>query len=1207
MMKFLLALILLPLLLHAQDGEYTPKQVQLRYPELQPMSAYDSMMLSRLPEFVPENNTLRRLLPFSVDNSVLPWFRPLVAQVGLECGQASSIGVMFTYEMANARQLPANVPENQYTTHFTYSFINGGSNAGVNYYESFEIIKKAGNPTIADYGGMAPGGPSMWMNGYAKYYNALHNRVDEVYSVKVNTAEGIQTLKNWIYDHANGSSAGGLGCFYGQYSNPPMVLPPGTPEAGKHVIPSWGSSANHAMTICGYNDSIRWDYNGDGQYTNHIDLNGDGIIDVRDWEIGGFKMANTYGSISGWGDQGFAYMMYKSVADPFQQGGIWNNSVVIVDVKDEYQPQLTAKISMSYYCRNKLKVTVGVSSDPAATQPEYIMHFPVFDFQGGCLPMQGNGFPEIIEFGLDLNPILVHLEPEVEARFFLRIEENDPLNEGTGILTGFSLMDYTQGVTEINSMVTNIPIVNNGITSVNLNASINFDPALIVTENLPPLQLYGNYSAELQAQGGTPPYKWSIAEDYSRFDSVATMQNITAQKLTLSSNSNGKAQVNLPFAFPYFGNEYEVVYATADGYLIFENTLIPWPFYIEGRTYFIDNPMIAPSMSNPYIITPAEGDGVWYEASEDYVTFRWKMSIYQTAGTINSTARLFRDGRIELNFGEFSAPSYIERYTGISAGDGENYYLLSHNPDFSPALDQLVRYSPLALHKGIDLTENGLLTGTAVEMSEDIPLRFCVSDKNNLKSYKTLIISTEGLQMEYEINSGDDSVIEFGETFTIDLQITNHNSFPIQETTFSLTTIDTNFEVLDGLSSISGLLPGESISVKDAFMVLTGNFVPDDHEGIFTISASSAEGNWARTISLTGHSPVIDFSNLQIVDGNNGILEPGESAILQIGITNTGGAKLLNAVASLQSWDPYLTITEVNHSCDTLSPDEEWSITYNIALAPAAPLYHTLLLNVQVLGDNEFNFIKTIPLLTGFIIEDFETGSMFTYDWQTGGNTKWYIEGESAWEGNYCARSGSIVDNQNSNLWLEWNVAYADSISFWYKVSSEANYDYLYFFCGEQEKGKWAGEVPWSFAKFPVNSGNQIFSWRYKKDVSVSTGEDCARIDYIMLPVFEVPTAVPETETILSIFSVYPNPFTEDFTISYGLMQSSHVNVLVSDAKGRILYQHSPPTPLPKGIHQLKPGLNLEAPGTYLIILQTDTGRYVKKLIRTGRSKAGVN
>ncbi len=42
------------------------------------------------------------------------------------------------------------------------------------------------------------------------------------------------------------------------------------------------------MTVVGYNDSIKYDFNEDGQYTNNIDLNDDGIIDLRDWEVGAF-------------------------------------------------------------------------------------------------------------------------------------------------------------------------------------------------------------------------------------------------------------------------------------------------------------------------------------------------------------------------------------------------------------------------------------------------------------------------------------------------------------------------------------------------------------------------------------------------------------------------------------------------------------------------------------------------------------------------------------------------------------------------------------------------------------------------------------------------------------------------------------------------------------------------------------------------------
>jgi len=106
----------------------------------------------------------------------LPYMRPLIGQVGLECGQASSIGVMFTYEINAARRVLGTLPQNQYATHFTYNFLNGGSDAGINFFESMQIVKFAGNPNVVDYGGMASGGASRWMSGYDKYYNAKQGR-----------------------------------------------------------------------------------------------------------------------------------------------------------------------------------------------------------------------------------------------------------------------------------------------------------------------------------------------------------------------------------------------------------------------------------------------------------------------------------------------------------------------------------------------------------------------------------------------------------------------------------------------------------------------------------------------------------------------------------------------------------------------------------------------------------------------------------------------------------------------------------------------------------------------------------------------------------------------------------------------------------------------------------------------------------------------
>lgn len=1176
-----------------------PMMVWAQLPELQPLSNADSIALMRLPEFKPNDGVLRRLIPYAVDNSTLPWFRPLIAQVGLECGQSSSIGIVLTYELNALRQVQGTLPQNQYATHFTYNFINGGSDAGINSIETYEIIKKAGNPNVIDYGGMAAGGPSRWLNGYNLYYNSMHNRIKNAYTIKVNTPEGIQALKQWIFDHADGSSAGGLASFYAQFTSPPITLVSGTPEAGKFVITTWGAYPNHSMAICGYNDSIRWDYNGDGQYTNHLDINMDGVIDARDWEIGGFKMANTYGSINYWGDEGFAYMMYKSVADLSGQGGIWNNTVIIVDAIDNYEPSLTAKVSLLHNCRNKLRVSVGVANDIQADTPEYILNFPIFDFQGGCNPMQGTGYPEQIEFGLDLNPLLEFTQTGVEARFFLMIDESDPLSQAQGALLAFSLMDYSSGVAnEIVCPINEIPLVDNGLTLVPLNAAISFNAPAILTDTLSPAIFYSNYSTQLEATAGTPPLSWNLYAEYEMLDSTANMPLFDEFKLSVSNNNSGNAEVTLPFDFPYFDEMHQKVYATSDGSIMFENTLLPWPFYVAGRTYFLQNAMIAPCMSHPFLIDASKGDGIWYQENEEFVTFRWKLSIYgMELASVNFTARLFRNGRIEFNYGTFDAPSYLVRFAGISAGNGFEYKLLSTKSDFTPYPDQLSCFMPARQHTGLQISSDGLLSGKLSPESGQSVVSVRATDKYGLVDKKIFVIEQQGLLMSAQIMAGYDQIIGFGDTCLVNLKIKNLNPFTVENCLLKLSTLNQKINISSSQTTLNQLLPGDSIWIENAFEFIVGNNVSNGQPLNFLLKATSDDNIWMRNLAYNAYRPEINVHKVEVLDGNNGLLQAGENALLLVEYINVGGIDLLDAEAMVTSWDPYLSIAGMHPVKDTLHPGQVWGTTFMLSLSPETPSGHELLLNLHIAGQHDFAFLQTIMLLTNVLAENFETGNFNNFGWEHSGHAGWFVEDGNSWEGNNNARSGEITHDQWSALSFRWNVAYSDSLTFYYSVISETNYDFLKVYSDDHQLARWSGVIPWKRAALPVDAGEHLFSFKYTKDYSVSNGEDCARLDYIVMPPYAVPTAVNGKMKSLSAIEVYPNPTAENFTIKLAVEKTSLAELFITDMYGRVIWQHR--EIMTVGTHILKPDVHLAAPGTYLIVLKNSEGLLVRKLIRS--------
>ena len=88
-------------------------------------------VLSNIPELqLPDayKGANAPLLPTSVDNSTQPYFRPITAQSGYECGQSAGVAFNFCYEINRLRGLAANQAANQYPTHFTWDFLNNNNN-----------------------------------------------------------------------------------------------------------------------------------------------------------------------------------------------------------------------------------------------------------------------------------------------------------------------------------------------------------------------------------------------------------------------------------------------------------------------------------------------------------------------------------------------------------------------------------------------------------------------------------------------------------------------------------------------------------------------------------------------------------------------------------------------------------------------------------------------------------------------------------------------------------------------------------------------------------------------------------------------------------------------------------------------------------------------------------------------------------------------
>ena len=112
------------------------------------------------------------------------------------------------------------------------------------------------------------------------------------------------------------------------------------------------------------------------------------------------------------------------------------------------------------------------------------------------------------------------------------------------------------------------------------------------------------------------------------------------------------------------------------------------------------------------------------------------------------------------------------------------------------------------------------------------------------------------------------------------------------------------------------------------------------------------------------------------------------------------------------------------------------------------------------------------------------------------GDADWIAQIKNTYDGEDAAESGSISGDQSSNFSISERTT---SVSFWYKVSSENNYDFFEFYIDGSREIRKSGDVGWTqFTNGSLGNTNHPFEWRYTKDGYVDAGSDKAWGDKVV-------------------------------------------------------------------------------------------------------------
>ncbi|MEJ0089923.1 MAG: immunoglobulin domain-containing protein [Limisphaerales bacterium] len=137
------------------------------------------------------------------------------------------------------------------------------------------------------------------------------------------------------------------------------------------------------------------------------------------------------------------------------------------------------------------------------------------------------------------------------------------------------------------------------------------------------------------------------------------------------------------------------------------------------------------------------------------------------------------------------------------------------------------------------------------------------------------------------------------------------------------------------------------------------------------------------------------------------------------------------------------------------------------------------------------------------------------YNWITTGNAQWFGETNITHDGVDAAQSGGIGALQESILQTTVGTNWSGRYTFWWKVSSELDFDFLEFRVNGFMQTSISGERNWQMASIPVTTGTNVLQWRYSKDVSFDFGQDAGWVDqFAFIPDPPLITLQPASQTV---------------------------------------------------------------------------------------------
>ncbi len=264
---------------------------------------------------------------------------------------------------------------------------------------------------------------------------------------------------------------------------------------------------------------------------------------------------------------------------------------------------------------------------------------------------------------------------------------------------------------------------------------------------------------------------------------------------------------------------------------------------------------------------------------------------------------------------------------------------------------------------------------------------------------------------------------------------------------------------------------------------------------------AEAVDNGSLSFTKSGDADWYKVTDVYYYGGDSarsGAIGNNSSTTIETSVTvgSTQAVKFYWKVSSEAGYD-YLRFYIDGVEKTAIAGNVDWTqVAYNIT-AGTHTLKWSYIKDPYVIGGSDCGWIDKLEIADPVADPIAEAVDYPSLTFTLSGNGNWFSQTTTTYYGGDAAESANIGNNQSSTM--ETTISGKTSVKFYWKVSSETNYDYLRFYIDGVQQAQIAGNVDWTQKTYSVSSGSHTLKWTYIKDYSVSTGSDCGWVDKLEL------------------------------------------------------------------------------------------------------------